>query len=56
MPFEPGDTEETLRARGLSDIDIELIRKYHTPLSMMSPEDRAKGEAAARKWIGNNVK
>ncbi|MBR0793912.1 sel1 repeat family protein [Bradyrhizobium jicamae] len=25
-------------------------------LEDMSPEDRAKGEAAARKWIGNNVK
>ncbi|MFN5721147.1 MAG: HcpA family protein, partial [Bradyrhizobium sp.] len=25
-------------------------------LADMPPEDRAKGEAAARKWIGNNVK
>jgi hypothetical protein len=25
-------------------------------LADMTPEDRAKGEEAARKWIGNNVK
>jgi hypothetical protein len=44
MPFEPGDTEETLRDRGLSDDEIERIRKYHIPRSMMSPEDRAAWE------------
>ncbi|WP_410668488.1 hypothetical protein [Amycolatopsis sp. cmx-4-68] len=42
MPFEPGDTEETLRARGLSDIEIERIRKYHMPTSSLSPELREK--------------
>jgi cytidylate kinase len=29
---------------------------YDDILADMPPEDRAKGEAAARKWIGNNVK
>ncbi|MGW4525933.1 hypothetical protein [Amycolatopsis sp. NPDC004378] len=42
MPFEPGDTEETLRARGLSDEVIELVRKYHMPASSLSPELREK--------------
>jgi hypothetical protein len=40
MPFDEGETVESLRALGMSDDDIELRRKYHTPLSMMTPEVR----------------
>jgi hypothetical protein len=42
VPFEEGDNEETLRARGLSDVEIERIRKYHMPTSSLSPELREK--------------
>ncbi|MCC8983136.1 HcpA family protein, partial [Bradyrhizobium sp. 10BB] len=38
------------KTAGKGDPDLDDI------LADMSPEDRAKGEAAARKWIGNNVK
>ncbi|SFW46621.1 ankyrin repeat domain-containing protein [Amycolatopsis australiensis] len=41
MPFEEGETVESLRAMGLSDEAIELRRKHHTPRSMLSPEIRA---------------
>jgi hypothetical protein len=41
MPFEIGETEESLRAQGMSELDIELRHKYHTPDHHMSPENRA---------------
>jgi hypothetical protein len=41
MPWEEGETVESLRALGLSDESIELRRKYHTPRSTLSPEARA---------------